>query len=119
MKKAKPLQCESSGGGPVFLSPCHTDAEEAEMIVEQVERLLGGTSYFSLDSGRVASHEGDLSLSMSDMGVLYRLNAQGDVLENALDRARHPFCEVRGSPAHQKIPHQYYLAFPSDTPVSG
>lgn len=86
-----PLETKEKGGFPVFHAPCNTDDEEAEMIVEQVERFMGGTSYFSLDSGRVESHEGDESLSFGDIGVLYRLNAQGDKLEKAFRRAGIPF----------------------------
>jgi len=104
MGKQKPLQCESPGKGPIFLASCRTNAEEAEMIVEQVERLIGGTSYFSLDSGRVASHEGELSLSLDDIGVLYRLNAQGDALEKALDRAGIPFTRSGEAPLVNRFP---------------
>ena len=60
MGHVKPLQCESSEGSLICLASCRTDGEEAEMIVEQVERLMGGTSSFSMDSGRVASHEGEI-----------------------------------------------------------
>jgi DNA helicase-2/ATP-dependent DNA helicase PcrA len=65
---------------------------------------MGGTSYFSLDSGRVASHEGELSLSMSDIGVLYRLNAQGNALEKALDRAGIPFVKSGEAPLTSQFP---------------
>jgi len=90
MEKEKPLECESFQSAPLALAPCRTESEEAEMIVEQVERLIGGTSYFSLDSGRVDSHEGEVSLGFGDIGVLFRLNAQGDALKEALDRAGIP-----------------------------
>ena len=90
MEKPKPLEGESSGGIPISIASCRTDSEEAEMIVEQVERLIGGTSHFSIDSGRVASHEGEMSLGLDDIGILYRLNAQGDAIEKAFDRAGIP-----------------------------
>jgi DNA helicase-2/ATP-dependent DNA helicase PcrA len=60
------------------------------MIVEQIERLIGGTSHFSIDSGRVAAHEGEGVLGFGDIGILYRLNSQGDAIEQALDRAGMP-----------------------------
>jgi len=104
MEKPKSLQCESSEGSPIFIASCRTDAEEAEMVVEQVERLMGGTSHFSLDSGRVASHEGELSLSLDDIGVLYRLNAQGDTLEKALNRAGIPFVRSGETPLISRYP---------------
>ncbi len=91
MGKEKPLQCESSEGFPLFLASLRTESEEAEMIVEQVERLIGGTTYFSFDSGRVASYEGEEELGFGDIGVLYRLNIQGNAVAEALDRGGIPF----------------------------
>lgn len=90
MDKAEALETHLSGGPGITLSPCRTDREEAEVIVKEIERLIGGTSYFSLDSGRVASHEGQEAVAFGDIGILYRLNAQGDVLEEALNRAGIP-----------------------------
>lgn len=90
MGKAKALEYGSGKGMPIAFASCRTESEEAEMVVEQIERLIGGTSYFSLDSGRVASHEGELSVGFGDIGVLFRLNAQGDALEEALNRAGIP-----------------------------
>jgi DNA helicase-2/ATP-dependent DNA helicase PcrA len=104
MGRDKPLECESPGGDPLFLAPCRTESEEAEMIVEQVERLIGGTTYFSLDSGRVSSYEGELSLGFGDIGVLYRLNAQGHALEEALERAGIPFVRSGEAPLISRYP---------------
>ena len=104
MGKARPLQGESWGEDLILLAPCRTESEEAEMVVEQVERLIGGISHFSLDSGRVASHEGELSLGFGDIGVLYRLNAQGDALEQAIDRAGIPFVRSGETPLIRTYP---------------
>jgi len=98
MRKERPLRSESGAGGPIFLAPCRTASEEAEMIVEQSERLIGGISYFSLDSGRVSSHEGEQSLGFGDIGVLYRLNSQGDRVEEALQRAGIPYIRSGETP---------------------
>lgn len=104
MGKERPLECLSSEGSPVSLATCRTDSEEAEMIVEQVERLIGGTTYFSLDSGRVDSYEGELSLGFGDIGVLFRLNAQGDALEEAMERAGIPFVRSGETPLIARYP---------------
>ncbi len=90
MGRKRSLESKRQGESPIFLAHCRTDAEEAEMVVEQVERLIGGTSYFSLDSGRVSSDEGEETLGFGDIGVLFRLNAQGDALQEAFDRAGIP-----------------------------
>ena len=78
-------------GDVISFAKCRTPAEEAEMLVEQVETLMGGTTYFSLDSGRVASDEEGENISFGDIAVLYRLNIQGDAIEEALSRAGIPF----------------------------
>ncbi|SPD73902.1 conserved hypothetical protein [uncultured Desulfobacterium sp.] len=104
MGRRKSLQCHRQGGGPISVASCQTDAEEAEMIVEQMERLIGGTTYFSLDSGRVASHEGEESLSLGDIAVLYRINSQGDALEKALNRAGIPFIRSGEKPLISRYP---------------
>jgi DNA helicase-2/ATP-dependent DNA helicase PcrA len=74
------------------------------MIVEQVERLIGGTTYFSLDSGRVDSHEGELSIAFGDIAVLFRLNAQGDALETAMHRSGIPFVRSGETPLVSRYP---------------
>jgi DNA helicase-2/ATP-dependent DNA helicase PcrA len=104
MGRAESLLCESSGKEPILIAPCRSEAEEAEMVVEQVERLLGGTSYFSLDSGRVASHDGEGALGFGDIGVLYRLNVQGDPLEQAFVRAGIPFARSGELPMISRYP---------------
>src|SRR5262249_48295700 len=64
---------------------------EAELVVHTIEQELGGSTFFSMDSGRVASHEGALDLAFSDFAVLYRTEAQADALGEALTRSGMPF----------------------------
>jgi superfamily I DNA/RNA helicase len=89
--KASPLEGGIGPGVPIRMSPCRTHREEAEMVVEQIEKLLGGTDSFSMDSGRVASHEGSEGLGFGDMAVLFRLNAQAEAFEEAFLRAGIPY----------------------------
>jgi len=81
-----------------------TYSEEAEMIVEQIEKLMGGTTYFSLDSGRVSSHEEGDDVSFGDVAVLFRLNSQGDALEEAFIRAGIPFIRSGEKPLISRYP---------------
>jgi DNA helicase-2/ATP-dependent DNA helicase PcrA len=67
-----------------------TEAAEAEFVVHTIERLLGGSTFFSFDSGRVEG-EGTSDLSFADMAVLYRTEAQAAPLVEALARAGMPF----------------------------
>jgi len=104
MEKDSPLEGTQGPGVPVSLAECRTAAEEAEMIVEQVEKLLGGTTYFSIDSGRVASHEDGEDLGFGDLAVLYRLNFQGDELEEAFSRSGIPYVRSGEKPLVLRSP---------------
>ena len=86
-----PLEGANGDGALISVSPCATHREEAEMAVEQIEKLLGGTNHFSLDSGRVSSYEGRKDLGFGDISVLFRLNAQADAFEEAFSRAGIPY----------------------------
>jgi ATP-dependent DNA helicase UvrD/PcrA len=133
-----PLKATVGKGVPINLASSLTQSEEAEMIVEQIEKLLGGTTYFSLDSGRVASHEEGEDLSFGDVAILFRLNAQGDALGEALARAGIPFIRSGEKPLIERYPvnmlwrllqalqypdnpyyRDVYLAFPDIEPLQG
>ncbi|MEE4354618.1 MAG: UvrD-helicase domain-containing protein [Desulfatiglans sp.] len=105
MGHSKPLEGEGREGEPVAIASCATESEEAEMIVEQVEKLLGGISYFSIDSGRANTHREDESpLGFGDIAVLYRLNAQGDALGKAFQRSGIPFVRSGEKPPIHRYP---------------
>jgi DNA helicase-2/ATP-dependent DNA helicase PcrA len=104
LKKEEPLQSSGQRGEKIQVAPCRTDGEEAEMIIEQIEKLIGGTSYFSVDSGRVHSHEDGENLSFGDIAVLFRLNSQGDALEEAFARAGVPFVRSGEKPMIHRYP---------------
>ena len=72
----------------VYTAP--TDKAEAEYVVHQIEQLVGGTSYFSLDSGRVES-SGQARRDFGEIAVLYRLNAQSRLLVEAFERSGIPY----------------------------
>ncbi len=67
-----------------------TERAEAEFVVQTLEQLLGGHSFFSLDSGRSVS-DGVQDLSFSDFAVLYRTEAQTPAIIEALSRSGMPF----------------------------
>ena len=105
MGNSRSLEGEGPNGDPVTIASCRTESEEAEMIVEQVEGLIGGISYFSIDSGRVASHDGEeRSVGFGDIGILYRFNAQGEALEKAFKRSGIPFIRSGEKPPGNRYP---------------
>jgi DNA helicase-2/ATP-dependent DNA helicase PcrA len=67
-----------------------TDRAEAEFVVAEIERLLGGHSLFSIDSGR-ATGTPQSELGFSDFAVLARTSAQMDALREAFARSGLPF----------------------------
>ncbi len=83
---------EAQGPGPerIEIHACPTDRAEAEFVVQSVERMLGGSTFFSFDSQRVAAHEGE-SYCFADFAVLYRTETQADALAEALERSGMPF----------------------------
>jgi len=85
-------QLEAMALGPeqIEIHGCGTERAEAEFVVHTTERMIGGSTFFSMDSRRVESHEGD-SLSFADVAVLYRTDAQADALVEAFARSGMPF----------------------------
>ena len=102
----------------VYRAP--TDRAEAEYVVHQVERMVGGTSYFSLDSGRVEDDGLTGNRSFADFAVLYRLNAQARLLEEAFDRSGIPFQTAGATPLAEQPPVRDILAllWLTETPAS-
>lgn len=92
---------ENSDGIPPLIARMHqeghllvvetaTEKAEAEYVVHAIEKLVGGTSLFSRDSGRVSAHEEGI-YSFQDMAVLYRLHSQNRALIEALERSGIPY----------------------------
>ena len=74
----------------VTIHEAPTEKAEAEFIVQSLEWMLGGHSFFSIDSGRSAEAGGQ-DFSFSDFAVLYRTEAQAAALAEALQRSGMPF----------------------------
>lgn len=91
-----PLWSGISGEDFLSMAEYPTDKAEAESIVHTIEELVGGTSHFSIDSGRVDLAQGPETRSFSDFAVFYRLHFQGELLERAFQRSGIPFCRIGG-----------------------
>jgi DNA helicase-2/ATP-dependent DNA helicase PcrA len=74
----------------IVIQRAASERAEAELVVHTLERLVGGTSYFSFDSGRVGAALRP-ELSFGDVAILYRTEAQAAPLAEALGRAGIPF----------------------------
>ncbi|HEV7787320.1 MAG TPA: UvrD-helicase domain-containing protein, partial [Thermoanaerobaculia bacterium] len=78
-------------GERIVIQAAAGERAEAELVVHTLERLLGGTSAFSFDSGRVDAGDTEDGLSFDDVAILYRTDAQAPPLIEALGRAGIPF----------------------------
>ncbi|WP_425559021.1 ATP-dependent helicase [Cryptosporangium minutisporangium] len=69
-----------------------TEAEEAGWVAATIDALVGGSSFHSLDSGRVdGSDEVEVPTGFADIAVLYRTDAQSRTLQSAFTSAGLPF----------------------------
>lgn len=84
-----------AGGSPATITVHEAADEQAEAawIAGAIDRLLGGASFHSLDSGRADGHAAD-GLALADITVLYRTDAQAGPLGQALTG---PACRSRNA----------------------
>ena len=68
-----------------------TDRAEAEFVVHRIEQMVGGTSYFSIDSKRVNDDGLPHDYTFSDFAVLVRTKKLAAPLTEALARSGIPF----------------------------
>ena len=76
--------------GKVVIHQAATDKAEAESVVHNIEQMMGGLSFFSIDSDRTDGTT-ENEYTFSDFAVLYRTEGQADVLEEAFLRSGIPF----------------------------
>jgi DNA helicase-2/ATP-dependent DNA helicase PcrA len=74
----------------ILIHEAPTERAEAEMVVHTIEQMIGGSSFFSMDSGRVEA-AGEGTLGFSDFAILFRTDAQAEALCEALRRSGMPF----------------------------
>ena len=103
-QERQPLQSGRKGPAKITTAVLSTPAAEAEYVVRQIEKLLGGTSHYILDSGRVesrtpAGEEG--ALSLGDVAILYRLHNLAQPVANALEKAGLPFQKAGQEPVRE------------------
>ena len=66
-----------------------TDKAEAEFVVSTIENMIGGHSFFSMDTERASGQQEEYSFS--DFAVLYRTTSQLEPLIEAFERSGMPF----------------------------
>jgi DNA helicase-2/ATP-dependent DNA helicase PcrA len=86
-------------GPPVELFAAPTANSEAEQIIVRLERILGGTSHFAVDSGRADDSE-QTDVGFGDVAVLCRTRTQRKPILEALDRSGIPCRSVGEDEPH-------------------
>ncbi len=84
------LTARQPKGLPIAIARHATDRQEAAMIVRKIEALLGGSSYFAIDSGWAQADDEHRAYGLGDIAILYRLHAQARMIAEALGRAGLP-----------------------------
>ena len=100
----RPLESDRKGPAKITTAVLSTPAAEAEYVIRQIEKLLGGTSHFALDSGRVESRNSsgeDGSLGLGDVAILYRLHNLARPMAAALEEAGLPFQQAGLEPVRE------------------
>jgi DNA helicase-2/ATP-dependent DNA helicase PcrA len=83
-------QSVPGAGARVAIHRSPTERAEAEHVVSTIEGLLGGHSFFSIDSGRGGGAAAP-EVGFSDIAVLTRTDALADPVAEALARSGMPF----------------------------
>jgi superfamily I DNA/RNA helicase len=89
-RKPRPATPTAAQDPAVTFHEAPDEHAEAAWIAAQIDQLLGGASFHSLDSGRADGH-GHGKLGLADITVLYRTDAQAGPLGQALTRAGLPY----------------------------
>ena len=106
----------SAGAPAITVHEAGDEQGEAAWIAAAIDRLLGGSSFHSLDTGRADGHAAH-GLGLADIAVLYRTDAQAGPLGQALTRAGLPFQKrshdlLQRRAAVPEIVHEMCLASP-------
>ncbi|MGD8502618.1 MAG: 3'-5' exonuclease, partial [Syntrophobacterales bacterium] len=97
-----PLTCKlwsENAPGPLLRVGRLADEErEAQFVVGEIERLLGGSSHYQIYRGSDTDTPDDTPYGFGDFAILYRTHAQSRPLADRLSRAGIPFQVVGEKP---------------------
>src|SRR5262245_32713363 len=92
----------------IVIHTAPTERAEAEQVIKTIEKLIGGHSFFSIDSGRGGGAT-PASLSFADFAVLYRTDSQSAALCEAFNRAGMPYKRSSHRPLAEEPAVQAFL----------
>ena len=106
----------SAEGVRIRFHEAATAAAEAEFITHEIEKLLGGTALFAVDSRRVTGSDDGGEISLADIAVLVRLRTLAAPLAESLTRLGLPVQVVGHQPFIEQAGAQQVLAALHETP---
>jgi superfamily I DNA/RNA helicase len=98
-----------SEGVQISISEQPTGAAEAEFIARQIVELVGGVSFFSIDSSVTQGDKSETISSLSDLAVLCRTRNQFDAIAKALTDHHIPYQKVGIVPFFREEPFQSFI----------
>ena len=116
---AKELNTVRDKGRMVTILSVPDERAEAELIIEEIEKRIGGTSHYQLlkksasstTSVGVENYDSDGSYCFSDFAVIFRTNAQAKALEEAFNDSGIPFQVIGGKYLQRKKEFVYIASF--------
>jgi len=91
-------------GVKITLAPQATHRGEAEFVARTIEDLMGGLSFFSMDSDITAGEGHEELRSLSDFAVLCRIKDQMKALEHAFQNHSIPYQSIGETPFFRQEP---------------
>ena len=85
------LWSEGDPGSPLRLGRLADDKQEARFIVNEIDRLVGGSSHYQIYQSKEIKPPEESQYGFSDFAVLYRTHAQSRPLVEAFSSAGIPF----------------------------
>ncbi len=98
-------------GMKISVSEQPTDAAEAEFIARQIVNLIGGVSFFSIDSEVTKGDNNNSISSLSEIAILCRTRNQFKVILQALENHNIPYQETGTLPFFRQEPFQTFINF--------
>ncbi len=99
-----PPMAKTKDGERIQLFSATTEKQEAILIAQEIERLVGGTSLSSYDTGLVSTWT-EKSYAFSEIAVLCRTASRADALSDALAHAGIPVQRARTRTRHEQELH--------------
>lgn len=97
-KGRKKLWSGIEGLPTITLHKARNEHAEAEFIVREIERIMGGLDHLALDEGRVDSTLETPGVGFSDFAVLYRMDAISHTIRKEFETAGIPYQKVGHDP---------------------